>query len=87
MNTTLQSSNMYSVKVFINMGSVEAVILVWDIMELMSFLHHNSRSLHKRQSPITYGLQGSMHEVALYAKASLSMQSMDLGSKIYAYHR
>jgi hypothetical protein len=38
---------MCNVKAFNNMNSVEAIILVWDILELMLFLHHNARSLPK----------------------------------------
>jgi hypothetical protein len=31
------------------MSNAKAVVLVWDILELMTFLHHNARSLLKRQ--------------------------------------
>jgi hypothetical protein len=34
------------------MNIVKAVILVWDILELMLFLHHDARSLPERQGPI-----------------------------------
>jgi hypothetical protein len=45
-------SNMCHVKVSTNMNIVKAVILVWDILELMLFLHHDARSLPERQGPI-----------------------------------
>jgi hypothetical protein len=40
---------MCNVKAPINMSSVKAIILVGDILEVISFLHHYTRSLTKRQ--------------------------------------
>ena len=52
MKTMHGLSNMCHVKVSTNMNIVKAIILVWNILELMLFLHHDARSLPKRQGPI-----------------------------------
>jgi hypothetical protein len=39
------SSNMYNIKGSTKMSNAKVVILVWDILELMSFSHHDARSL------------------------------------------
>jgi hypothetical protein len=39
-------SSIHTVKASTNMSNVKAVMLVWDILELMSFLHQDARSLH-----------------------------------------
>jgi hypothetical protein len=49
MNTMCRFSNMCNIRAPTNINNVKDVILVWSILELMLFLHHDVRSLSKKQ--------------------------------------
>jgi hypothetical protein len=51
-----ESNTMCKVEASTNMSGVKVVILIWDILELMLFLHHNARSLFKKQGPTNNAL-------------------------------
>jgi hypothetical protein len=59
MNTICEYNNMCNVKISININNVKAVILVGDILKLISFLHHDARSLPRRHGPIKRQAQQS----------------------------
>jgi hypothetical protein len=56
MNAMCESNTMCKVEASTNMSGVKVVILIWDILELMLFLHHNARSLFKKQGPTNNAL-------------------------------
>ena len=51
MNSMCGYRNMCNVKTSTNMSSMKAVFLVWDILELISLLHHNAMSRPKKPEP------------------------------------
>jgi hypothetical protein len=58
MNTMLGVRNMCNVKASTNMSIIKVVIFVWNVLEVMLFLHHDARSLLKMQGPIYTGRLG-----------------------------
>jgi hypothetical protein len=54
MITICRSNNMCNVKASTNVSSVKSIILVWDILELTSFLHHDCKVFASKAGPNKY---------------------------------
>jgi hypothetical protein len=50
-NITYRFNNMCNEITSINLRNVKTIIVIWDLLELMLFLHHDARSLPKKKGP------------------------------------
>jgi hypothetical protein len=55
----------FEMKSFINKSNVKAVLLFWDILELLFLSHHNARFVSKRKRPnkLNFGFEDKLYNI------------------------